>query len=207
MHIEKINDNKIKVTVNKEDIKIWNVDMKNLTENTPEAQDLFWFALRQAEKDVNFKVGTSQLLVEAHPTNSDGFIMIISKVDDKTNVLDLLQENRKLSNNHLEIKIRRKNKKSNNINIFRFDNFEDICNCVQQIKFMYSGNSSLYKYNDMFYLKLIPFENTDFFEAENVLLEYSRRVPGDAITEGVLKEHGTEMIKENAVETLMTYFS
>ena len=206
MHIEKINDNKIKVTVNKEDIKIWNVNMKNLTDNTPEAQDLFWFALRQAEKDVNFKVGSSQLLVEAHPSNSDGFIMIISKVDNEANVFDLLEESRRHSQNHLEIKIKRRTKKSQLINIFKFEEFEDLCKGIGQIREMFSGQSSVYKYNGCFYLKLIPYDNMAFFESENILLEYSSRVSDAIIAEGMLKEHGTEMIKENAVEIISAYF-
>ena len=207
MHIEKINDNKIKVTVNKEDVKIWNVNMKNLTENTPEAQDLFWFALRQAEKDVDFKVGSSQLLVEAHPSNSDGFIMIISKVDEKTNVFDLLEGGGKIPRGQMEIKIKRRTRKSQLVNIFRFEDFEDLIGCTEQIKNMFSGQSALFKYKDGFYLNLMPYDNMNFFETENLLLEYSKRVPGSVITEGILKEHGTEMIKENAIETIMAYFT
>jgi adapter protein MecA 1/2 len=207
MHIEKINDNKIKVTVNKEDIRIWNVSMKNLTENTPEAQDLFWFALRQAEKDVDFKVGSSQLLVEAHPSNSDGFIMIISKVDEKTNVFDLLEGGRKVPHSQMEIKIKRRTRKSQLVNIFRFEDFEDLIGCTEQIKNMFSGQSALFKYKDGFYLNLMPYDNMNFFETENLLLEYSKRVPGSLITEGILKEHGTEMIKENAIETILAYFN
>ena len=207
MHIEKINDNKIKVTVNKEDIRIWNVSMKNLTENTPEAQDLFWFALRQAEKDVDFKVGSSQLLVEAHPSNSDGFIMIISKVDEKTNFFDLLEGGRKVPHSQMEIKIKRRTRKSQIVNIFRFEDFEDLIGCTEQIKNMFSGQSALFKYKDGFYLNLMPYDNMNFFETENLLLEYSKRVPGSLITEGILKEHGTEMIKDNAIETILAYFN
>lgn len=207
MHIEKINDNKIKVTVDKEDIKIWNVSMKNLTENTPEAQDLFWFALRQAEKDVNFKVGKAQLLVETHPSRSEGFIMIISKVDEKANVLDLLEVSKKLANSKMEIKIKRRNEKAPLVNVFRFETFEDLCACVGHLNGMFFGQSGLYKYKDAFYLKLVPYDNMNFFEAENLLLEYAKRVSGSAITEGILKEHGTVMIKENAFETILIYFS
>ena len=78
MKIERINENKIKVIVNRDDVKVWNVDLKNFTDNTPEAQDLFWFAIRQAEQDVDFRVGKAQLLVETLPTGNDGFVMIIS---------------------------------------------------------------------------------------------------------------------------------
>ncbi len=205
MHIEKINDNKIKVTVDKEDIKIWNVNLKKLTENTPEARDFFWFALRRAEKDVDFKVGKSQLLVETHISNSDGFVMIISKVDDKTNVFDLIEKGNP-PEKRVEITIKKRERKKEPFSFFRFATFDDLCGCVEQIKDLFSGYSSLYKYKDAFYLKLVPFDENMFFEAENILTEYSERISASVITEGVLTEHGTEMIKENAFETLVSYF-
>lgn len=206
MRIEKINDNKIKVVVNKEDVKIWNVNMKNLTDNTPEAQDLFWFALRQAEKDVDFKVGEAQLLVEALPSNTDGFIMIISKVDAKTSVIDLLEESGKMPCSAMEIKVKKRTRKAPLVNIFKFEDFEDVCKCMEQIKDIFSGRSSLYKYKDEFYLKIVPYDAMMFFEAENILTEYSKRVINPAIMEGILKEYGVAMIKEDAFETILAYF-
>lgn len=206
MHIEKINENKIKVTVNKEDIKIWNVNMKNLTDNTPEAQDLFWFALRQAEKDVDFRVGEAQLLVEALPSNAEGFVMLISKMDPGANVLDAIEKG-PLRRRAMDIKVKKRNRSAALTNIFRFDDFENLCKCMGQIKELYGGKSTLYKYKERFYLVLIPYDTMMFFEAENVIMEYASRVSSPALYEGVLKEHGQVMIKENAFETIMAYFN
>lgn len=206
MYIEKINDNKIKVTVNKEDIKIWNVNMKNLTENTPEAQDLFWFALRQAEKDVDFKVGKEQLLVEAAPSGAEGFVMMISKMEPGTDIMDALGKGRP-GRRPVEIRALRRSRMDALINIFKFTDFDSVCHCVAQLKANFSGKSSLYKYEDNFYLVLVPSDTVNFFEAENVIMEYSSRVQSPIITEGVLREHGTLMIEEFAFETILTYFS
>ncbi len=206
MFIEKISDDKIKVTVNKEDIKIWNVDIKNLTENTPEAQDLFWFALRQAEKDVNFKVGEAQLLVEAIPSKTEGFIMLISKMDPKENVMDVLGKST-LRRQASEIKVKKRSRSAQLINIFKFADFETLCSCIKQIKEMFYGKSALYKYEDKFYLMLIPYDTMMFFETENIIMEYGVRVASPTLYEGVLKEHGTVMIEENAFETICTYFN
>lgn len=206
MHIEKINENKIKVTVNKEDIKIWNVNMKNLTDNTPEAQDLFWFALRQAEKDVDFRVGESQLLVEALPSNAEGFVMLISKMDPGANVLDAIEKG-PYRRRAMDIKVKKRNRSAALTNIFKFEDFEDLCKCAEQIKDLFGGKSALYKYKEQFYLILIPYDTMMFFEAENVIMEYASRVSSPALYEGVLKEHGQLMIKENAFETIMAYFN
>ncbi len=207
MHIEKINDNKIRVTVNREDTKIWNVSIKNLTDNTPEAQDLFWFALRQAEKDVDFKIGKSQILVEALPNNSDGFIMMISKIDSSSNIMDILGKSGHCDISGMDISVKKRTRKAPHTNIFKFLDFEDLCNCVEQIKDIFSGRSKLYKYKEEFYLCIVPNDTMMFFETENILLEYATKVSNSFVTEGLLREHGTVMIKENAFETVLTYFN
>ncbi len=207
MRIEKISDNKIRVTVNKEDIKIWNVSMKNLTDNTPEAQDMFWFALRQAEKDVDFKVGKSQLLVEAVPSNAEGFIMLISKIEPGADVMDVLTKNGKIRRQNMDIKIKNRSRTAPIVNIFRFEDFEHICQCVCQTKDLFCGSSALYKFRDSFYLVMIPLDTMAFFEAENIILEYASRVQNPTVMEGILKEHGTEMIREGAVEAILTHFA
>ncbi len=206
MHIEKISDDKIKVTVNKEDVKIWNVNIKNLTDNTPEAQDLFWFALRQAEKDVDFKVGEAQLLVEAIPSKTEGFIMLISKMDPKTNVMEVLEKG--IIHRHgTEIKVKKRSRNAKPINIFKFSDFEDLCQCVNQVKGMFCGKSALYKHKEQFYIVLSPYDTMTFFETENIIMEYAQRVPSPSLYEGVLKEYGTLMIEENAFETIGAYFA
>ncbi len=205
MYIEKISDNKIKVTVNKEDIKIWNVDIKNLTDNTPEAQDLFWFALRQAEKDVNFRVGQSQLLVEAIPSKTDGFIMLISKMDSKMDVINMLEKG--TIHCGTEIKVKKRSRSSKIINMFKFSDFDDLCDCVKQIKDLFAGKSSLYKYKEQFYMLFCPYDTMMFFETENIIMEYAEKVASPSLYEGVMREHGQIMIEETAVEIIGTYFN
>lgn len=204
MRIERINENKIKVTVNKEDAKIWNVSAQNLTENTPEAQDLFWFALRQAEKDVDFKVGGAQLLVEA-TGGSDGFVIYVSKLKS---CLEMMKspKNEEIRQ-EAEMRRERKRRETPRATVFEFCDFDTLCDCVRQIKDAFFGKSSVYKYKERFYLLLITSDSMTFFEGENVLSEYSKRVPNAAVFEGVLKEHGKELIKDGALEIIDAYFA
>lgn len=205
MRIEKISDSKIKVTVNKEDIKIWNVNMSNLTDNTPEAQDLFWFALRQAEKDVDFQVGESQLLVEAMPVCGEGFVMIISKMAPGANVMDAISKGGRERHN-MDIRVKRRNRNAAPINIFKFSEFEDVCEGVRQIGIIFCGKSALYKYKNAFYLILMPYDAMNFFETENIISEFGSRIQNPHIAGGLLNEHGTVLIKEFAVETVLAHF-
>ena len=83
MKIERINENKIRVHIDADEAKAWNVSFKMIAKNTPEVQEMFWSAIRQAEKDVDFSVDGAKLLVEAVPSPEDeglytGFL--ISKI-------------------------------------------------------------------------------------------------------------------------------
>ena len=80
MKIEKINENKIKVLIDIDEAKEWNVNIKNIASNTPEIQEMFWTALRLAEKDVEFSVDGAKLFVEAIPGQTEGFGMLITKI-------------------------------------------------------------------------------------------------------------------------------
>jgi len=63
MKIERINDNKIRVEINSEDVRIWNVNIKKLTDNTPEAQNLFWHAIKKAERDYDNAINILKFVV------------------------------------------------------------------------------------------------------------------------------------------------
>ena len=51
MRIEKLNDNKIRIFLNTEDLKEKNIDIHTLMSNSIESQDLFYNMLDKAEKE------------------------------------------------------------------------------------------------------------------------------------------------------------
>ena len=201
MRIERINDNKIKVEINSDDIRVWNVNIKNLTENTPEAQNLFRHALKQAEEKLDFSIGTSQLMVEAIPLASDGFIMIISKVSSKPDTTELLKF--KLS------KTRLKDVKQENISVsvYKFLNFDNLCAGTIEIFDLFYGKSSVHKYNNNYYLTLVPSDFFGFYETDNKLSEFSEKVKNPIAVTGMLREYGEVLISDDAVDILSSYFN
>lgn len=201
MRIERISDNKIKVEINSDDIRVWNVSMKNLTENTPEAQNLFRHALKQAEEKLNFSIGTSQLMIEAIPLSSDGFMMIISKVDSKPEMSSIF----KFKTNN--IKPKSKKDKTEPAGVYRFSNFDDLCNGAEEVYSLFFGKSSVYKYKDSFYLVLLPSDLFGFYEADNKLSEFGEKVKNPFATLGILKEYAKIMILDDAIDILSSYFN
>lgn len=69
MRIEKITDNKIRITLNIEDLKEKNMDLHSFMANSFESQSLFLDMLEEADKEVGFKTDNYRLMIEAIATS------------------------------------------------------------------------------------------------------------------------------------------
>lgn len=205
MRIERIGENKIKVTVSGDDVKMWNVDLKNFTDNTPEAQDMFWFALKRAEQDLSFEVGKSQLLVETMPHGDEGYVLLVSRLESEKEVAEALVRAGKQVK-QTELRVKRRRRISPLLRIYRFGDFEELCQGVSEMYELYMGGSRLFKYQGEFYLELMPLDTFGFFEIENILSEFAEKEKRSAAVQGVLNEHGQLMIAAEAVQNIARNF-
>jgi len=205
MRIERIDKNKIKITVCGEDVRFWNVDLKNFTENTREAQDMFRHALRQAEQDVDFTVGQAQLLVETMPDEDNGFVLIVSRIESESALSEALIRAGKQAKT-AEFRSKRRSRNLPLVRIFKFCDFEDVCRGVEEIYEIYMGSSRLFKYQGEFFLEMCPVDTFGFFEVENILSEFSEKSKQPLSLQGVLNEHGRLMIEKSAVSIIAENF-
>ena len=88
MKIEKINDNKIKITFNIDDLAEKNIDLYSFMHNAPETQDLFWDLISEAEKECGFNIDNSMIYVEVSSSklgavDSIILVVIISSILDE----------------------------------------------------------------------------------------------------------------------------
>ena len=65
MQIEKLNENKIRITLNLDDLKENNIDLHSFMASSIETQDLFYCMLDKAEKEVGFETKNYKLMIEA----------------------------------------------------------------------------------------------------------------------------------------------
>lgn len=65
MRIEKITENKIRITLNIQDLKDNNIDLHSFMSNSIESQDLFYDMLDKAEKEIGFETKDYKLMIEA----------------------------------------------------------------------------------------------------------------------------------------------
>ena len=209
MRIERISHNKIKVTLSFDDLEKWDIDIESLSYNSPEAQEMFWNMMKRAEVETGFYVDDSQLIIEAMPLEREGFVIVVTRVDDDDD-FESIHKYIKNKFRKSELRVKKKSKKiSSTLLIYTFEEFDDICAASMRLMDIYIGDSSLYKYKSQYYLVLT--RNCSFSNnpetIETLLSEYGQKLTHCSIQEGFLNEHGTMIIESDALEILRGYFS
>lgn len=207
MKIEKINENKIKVLIDIDEAREWKVDIKSISSNTPEIRDMFWTAIKLAERDAEFHIDGARLFVEAIPGKTDGFGMLITKVFSDSELNEAI-DNCSYKGRIKRTKLRGVPAERSVIGrrIYKFGDFDNVCNAASAIARGFDGVSTLYKYDGDYYMLLAPDDRLRMLEIEKIMLEFSRRQERTLISHGRLNELGEVMIKDNAVEVLAKYF-
>lgn len=82
MKIEKINDNQIRCTLNKNDLASREIKISELAYGTEKAKNLFRDMMLQASYEFGFEADDLPLMIEAIPMSAESIILIITKVDD-----------------------------------------------------------------------------------------------------------------------------
>ena len=150
MRIERVADNKIKVLIDKEEAKEWNITVNKISQNTPEAQEMFLYAIGLAKESVDFSVDGAKLFVETIPSFEDGIGMFITKVaTDK-------ELEAAVNNCGYNGKVRKSELKPKRVKVYKyiysFDELDDASRAAQMLMSVYCGSSTLYKLDNRYYL-------------------------------------------------------
>ena len=197
MKIEKVTQNKIKITLTCNDMEIWQLDINKLSSNAPEARRFFWNVIERAENELSFDIKDSQLLVEA-TVNADGSVIHISKISQETEDYDKITKSKI---RRVEVRVRRKTNAESRCTIFMFNSIDNAADACREISSKFDGYSSLYKYNNKFYLMMyfsVPSEKRIF----TIMSEFGTEIDNCNIMVGRLNEYGEPLIKEKAVYAL-----
>ena len=82
MKIEKINENQIKCTLNKNDLASRQIKVSELAYGTEKAKLLFQDMMQQAASEFGFHAEDLPLMIEAIPIPGGSIVLIITKVED-----------------------------------------------------------------------------------------------------------------------------
>ena len=165
MQIKKINNDKLKVILNSNDLIQKNIDIDSFLSNSVESQNLFFEILDLAEEKFDFNIENNKAIVETISIDNNLFILTITKL--KSNL---------------------KNTYSKKSNIYQFDNIDDILNLyIDNHEFL--KNTSVFEFNHNFYLLI----NENNPSLEEILLEFSSPLKNNEFLKNILIEYGKKI--------------
>lgn len=198
MKIEKLAEDKIKITITIDDLAARNIDLYSFMYNSPESQDLFWDVMNEAEKEYGFNVDDSMIYVEASTSGGGNFTLIVTKTKEKPS---LKIATTKQQTNKENVKLKRKKMPSfMKDGLYKFDSFDDICNFSKTVDIRTIIDSKLYFLDGFYYLKAGIMPATS-------ILEYSTVVKYPSIIEAKIAEHGKIIIENDVLEIIAKYFN
>ena len=199
MKIEKLTDNKVRIILNIDDLAQKNIDVHTLIKNGDGTQKFFKKLLKEAQKEVNFNVDDSKLLIEAFISTDGFFILTFTKI-----------ANERVEKNFSIPKVKRKSDNyTSSTAIYMFDTFDEFCNFCTYLNSSNLGNLkkfakkiSLYEYNSKYFLVFSEID-TEFKDMSLVYIaicEFAKLVSTSPCFSSKLIEYGKTIFKNNAIQ-------
>ncbi|MDD2376871.1 MAG: adaptor protein MecA [Clostridia bacterium] len=205
MKVEKINENKVKITLSIDELAQRHISLKDLEKDTVRAKQLFLELIEESNLESSFIFEHAQLFVEAATDNNDYFTVTITKIDDfpdltKYNLLDerFNKKNIRKPLGNLIYTI--------NFNIFSFeclDNLLDMCDVLKKNK-SFLGKSSLYMIDSRYFLIFSKYsiKNQKFLKTYSIITEFCSYNYTSELYEISLKEKSKLIISDKALQLL-----
>ena len=206
MKIEKLTDNKIRIILNIDDLAKRNIDIHSLIKNTDSTQVFFKKILKQAQKEVNFDVDDSKLLIEAFISADGFFVLTFTKINNSFNKKRPVISKPKRKNFDI----------FSPVIIYDFTSFDEFCNFCTYINNSKLGNLkkfakniSLYEYASKYFLVFEDVHKDYEFSSlfYTLISEFAKLSSNSIIFARKLDEFGNVIFKRNAIQHGINYFS
>lgn len=207
MKIEKLNEDKIRITLNMEDLKENDIDFHSFMSNSVESQELFMDMLDKAEKEIGFKTEDYRVMIEALAMKNGNFVLTVTR---------LAEEKAKNIYKKKKLNIKRKSPEINSKKaIYCFESFDEFCDyChfinddILTIVEELANRISLYQYNEKYYL---VFENLNMNvnllkSFSSSITEFARFINGSILFESKLTEYGSIVFQDHAISQCFKHF-
>ena len=204
MKFEKLNEDKLRITLNIKDLEEKNIDFHSFVSQSIETQKLFLDMLDEAEQEIGFVTKDYKLMIEALAVNGGEFVLTITRIEKDIEKIK-----------HKKVKIKRQDSKLDlNPLIYSFNNFEDFCSFCN----MFNTNSylkdykkfikkdTLYLYNSTYYLGITNIANDYKRIFYSSITEFAEYVKSPEIFDRKLREYGKVIIPKNAITTCIKFF-
>ena len=152
MKFEKLNNDKIRIILNLQDLEDNNIDYQSFMSNSSDSQKLFLEMLDEAEEQIGFTTKDYKLMIEALATLNGDFIITVTRFLPDLDISPTY--------NKKTVKVKRKtNTLINDSIIYEFNNYDDILDFILLLKnsnikgfTSFTKDFSLYSYKNNYYL-------------------------------------------------------
>ena len=208
MKFEKVNNDKIKITLSSADLEANDIDFHSFMSNSNETQSLFLAVLDKAERDYGFSTNNYQLKVETLALDNGSFILTITRSRVPNTVENNIQKRK--------FKVSRKIPSLTSASlIYKFNSFEDFCDFIEFLESSeltdidkVSKNSMLYCYNSYYYLIFnnINVKYPYLKSLYSAITEFATYVNYSDALAAKFHESATLLIKDNVIKVSAKYF-
>lgn len=196
MKFNRLDDNKLQIILNKDDLSKRNIAKWELLPYNPQAQKIFQDILDEAYEECGFEVdNNAQLMIEALPLTTESILLTITKVDSGFRE-ELEKELSDLSSRILA-DIDDEEPESVDDVVYKFVDLEDVINLAQALGDT-ETNGILYRFNEKYYLYLPETPPADSM-LYGALDEYGVEI---GLAHDFLAEHGEIILAKKALEIL-----
>lgn len=209
MKFEKLNENKIRITLTLHDFENRNINFHEFMSNPLETQDLFLDILEEAKEQIGFNTKDYKVKIEALAMIDGDFVVNVTRVADKEKNISLEKQRKKF-------KVRRKTiSPTSNISVYKFDTFDDYCSFIQYLAqdnlenaYLVSKKITLYLYKNSYYLILgnINEEYKSKLGFFSSIPEFASYISSSSLFISKIQECGKIVIKHNAIKTSLKHF-
>lgn len=189
MKLELLRQNKLKITLCKEELASYGVNPETMSKNSDEAQAMFFSVLRKAEAEVGFVYANSRLVVEAMPLSGD-LVIFVTKVDNEAEQ-KLFERISLRQGNNLGGR-RDDGRTSYMAELASFDDVVEMCHAIPTY---YGG--TLYSHGENYYVVVGA-------GIEKMVAEYGRIL--DESAQNIIEEHGVPVIHRRTFDIIRNRF-
>lgn len=186
MKIEKLNENKIRVIFNCEDLQKNNIDIHSFMSNSIESQNMFLIILDKAEREVGFITDNYKLSIEALALNNGTFIITVTRMEKEFQKSHRVHAQRKNFQSKIKEKL-----------IYKFSNYDDLIslenfliNSDEKLFNKFSNSYLLYEYNDSIFLILETFDIQKLMKLTNIISEFAIQIEDSEFVIEKISEFG-----------------
>ncbi|MEG2038689.1 MAG: adaptor protein MecA, partial [Oscillospiraceae bacterium] len=184
-----INSQKIKVILDKQDMEKMNITVESLDYLTAQARKTILRILADAKQKTGFEPIGTKLYIETFPEETGGCILLLSSRPEEKK----LPEATKMS--------------PAGPVLFGFEDLEILITASCKLFRRYCHRvykSSLYRLENIYVLMVYPLDKVDRLTV-SFLCEFGEKLGEGVVAAAVVEEHGTAILKENAIDTISEY--